>query len=141
MIEKQIVVMAPPETIFRIYEDVENWKTWDPDTKASSLNNGLQLGSKGSLTPTKGNTVPMEVTSVKMNHHFTVSSKTAIFRLDFEHELTSALPGTMVTHRVKFAGLLKPLLILMLRPRIDKGLPVTLQRLKALAEATHRSES
>jgi uncharacterized protein YndB with AHSA1/START domain len=135
MIEKQIVVMATPKTIFRIYEDVENWKSWDPDTKASSLSNGLALGSKGSLTPAKGNRIPMEITSVERDHHFTVTSETAFFRLDFEHELTFANPGTRVVHRVKFSGLLKPFLKIVLGARIDKGLPITLQRLKVLAEA------
>lgn len=54
VIEKQIVVAAPPEVVFSIYEDVENWNKWDPNIKASILDNKLNLGSKGTLTPPKG---------------------------------------------------------------------------------------
>jgi hypothetical protein len=138
IVEKQIVIAASAETIFRIYQDIDNWHQWDPDTKSSTLNNGLTLGAKGSLTPTKGNTVPMEVTSLKENQHFTVTSKTILFRMDFDHELLPVEGGTKVIHRVKFAGLLKPLLTRMLAPQINKGLPVTLERLKRQAEATLR---
>jgi Polyketide cyclase / dehydrase and lipid transport len=134
IVEKQVVIAAAPETIFGIYQDVENWKGWDPDTKASSLKKGLTLGSKGSLTPTKGNTVPMEVTAIQLNRNFTVTSKTFLYRMDFDHELEVVEGGTRVVHRVTFAGLLKPLLIRMLAPLVDKGLPITLQRLKAQAE-------
>jgi Polyketide cyclase / dehydrase and lipid transport len=136
IVEKQIVISASPETIFHIYQDVDNWNKWDPDTKFSILINGLTLGSKGRLTPAKGNTVPIEVSSIQENRHFTVVSKTALFRMDFDHELEPVVGGTRVVHRVKFAGLLKPILTRILGPQIDKGLPVTLQRLKALAEAT-----
>lgn len=133
-VEKQIVISASPETIFSIYEDANNWKQWDPDTKASSLDNGLTLGSKGSLTPAKGRTVPIEIISIEKNRHFTATSKTLLFRMDFDHELEIVAGGTKVVHRVTFAGLLKPFLTRVVRPQVEKGLPVTLQRLKSLAE-------
>ena len=134
IIEKEIVASASPATIFQIYQEVDNWSQWDPDTKSSTLNNGLTLGSKGSLTPTKGNTVPMIITAVRENESFTATSKTVLFHMDFVHELMSVVGGTKIVHRVKISGLLKPLLALILRPQIERGLPVTLQRLKAQAE-------
>lgn len=134
-IEKSVITSAPPETIFRIYQDVENWNKWDPDTKSSQLAHGLTLGSLGSLTPTKGNTVPMEVTSVIENRNFTVTSKTMLFRMDFDHELTPVSNGTLVVHRVTFSGFLKPILSMIIGRLVDKGLPITLQNLKTLAES------
>lgn len=134
VVEKSIVTSAPPETIFRIYRDVERWNQWDPDTRASSLVDGLTLGSKGSLTPAKGNTVPMEVTSVTENRNFTVTSQTALFRMDFDHELEPVANGTRIIHRVKFSGLLKPLLTVIIGRQVEKGLPITLKNLKSHAE-------
>lgn len=134
-IEKSLITLASPETIFRIYQDVENWNKWDPDTKSSHLAHGLTLGSLGSLTPTKGNTVPMEVTSVIENRSFTVTSKTLLFRMDFDHELTPVSNGTLVVHRVTFSGFLKPILSMIIGRLVDKGLPITLQNLKTLAES------
>lgn len=134
VVEKSIVTSATPETVFRIYQDVEHWNRWDPDTKASSLAGGLALGSRGSLTPAKGNTVPLEVTSVAKNESFTVTSRTALFRMDFDHELEPEADGTRITHRIRFSGLLKPLLRIIVGRQAEKGLPVTLQKLKDRAE-------
>ena len=141
IIEKQIHTTAPAAVIFKIYEDVANWHRWDPDTKAAQLNPGFVLGAKGSLTPSKGKTVPMEITAFALNRRFTATSKTLLFRLDFEHELTPTENGILILHRVTFSGLLKPLLSRLLGPQIEKGLPVTLQQLKALAEVAHTNNA
>ncbi|MFT4103067.1 MAG: SRPBCC family protein [Burkholderiaceae bacterium] len=135
IVEKSILASATPETVFRIYRDVERWNQWDPDTKASNLAGGLTLGSKGSLTPAKGSTVPMEVTSVAENRNFTVTSKTALFRMDFDHELEPVTHGTRIIHRVRFSGLLKPLLKIIVGRQVEKGLPITLKNLKDHAES------
>lgn len=137
VVEKSIVTSVTPETVFRIYRDVEHWNEWDPDTKASNLAGGLTLGAKGSLAPAKGNTLPMEVTLVVENKNFTVTSKTALFRMDFDHELEPVANGTRITHRIKFSGLLKPLLKIIVGKQAEKGLPITLEKLKNLAERGH----
>ncbi len=134
-IEHRTTVAAAPDVIYRIYEDVARWHTWDPDTKQASLDGPLRTGSKGKLTPTKGNTVPMLVTDVVANRSFTVESRIPLFRMRFEHELHPNAGGTEVIHRVTFSGLLSLLLGPMLSRQLNAGLPVTLSRLKALAES------
>jgi hypothetical protein len=134
-IEHRTKVAAAPETIFRIYEDVANWHTWDPDTKRAFLNGPLQPGSRGKLTPTKGNTVPMLVTEVDANRLFTVESKIPLFRMRFEHELKPNADGTEVIHRVELSGPLTLFLGPMLARQLNAGLPVTLRNLKHLAES------
>ena len=53
----------------------------------------------------------------------------------FEHELTPlAAAQTEVVHRVSFTGPLSLLLAPLMTRRLNSGLPVTLARLKALAE-------
>ena len=79
IIEKQIHTTAPAAVIFKIYEDVANWHRWDRDTKTAQLNPGLALGATGSLTPSKGKTVPMEITAFALNRRFTATSKTLLF--------------------------------------------------------------
>ncbi len=134
-VEHRIHVSAPPETIFRIYEDVRNWHTWDPDTKQATLEGPFQVGSRGRLTPTKGNTVPMTLTRLVPDRSFTVESRIPLFRMVFEHELVPAQSATEVTHRVTMSGVLSLVLGPMLCRQLNSGLPVTLSRLKALAEA------
>jgi hypothetical protein len=134
-VEHRVTVAAPAEVIFRIYEDVRNWHTWDPDTKQATLEGSFQVGSRGRLTPTKGNTVPMVLTEVVPARCFTVESKIPMFRMLFEHELVPTSGATEVIHRVTFSGVLSLVLGPMLSKQLNSGLPVTLGRLKALAEA------
>jgi hypothetical protein len=134
-IEHRIAVEAPPETIFRIYEDVKNWHIWDPDTKQATLDGPFQVGSRGRLVPTKGNAVPMVLTHAVPGRSFTVESKIPFFRMVFEHELEPKQGSTEVIHRVTFTGLLTLVLGPMLSKQLNTGLPVTLTRLKALAES------
>lgn len=134
-VEHRITAQTAPEVIFRIYEDVPNWPAWDPDTKQATLDGPLRPGAKGRLTPTKGNAVPMEVTAVVPGRSFTVESRIPLFRMVFEHELLPVPAGTEVVHRVVFSGLLSLLLGPMLSRQLNVGLPVTLARLKQLAES------
>lgn len=134
-IEHRISVNTPPESIFRIYEDVANWHTWDPDTKQATLEGPFQVGSRGRLVPTKGRAVPMVLTQAVPGKCFTVESKIPLFRMVFEHELEAGQGATLVIHRVTLTGLLALVLGPILSRQLNAGLPVTLSRLKALAES------
>jgi hypothetical protein len=134
-IEHRITVHAAPEAIFRIYQDVANWHTWDPDTRKATLDGPMRPGAKGRLTPTKGNTVPMLVTEMVNGRSFTVESKIPMFRMVFEHVLTPVGADTEIVHRVTLSGLLVVILGPMLSRQLNAGLPVTLGRLKQLVES------
>ena len=134
-VEHSITVNATPERIFAIYADVGSWCKWDPDTQSSSLSGPFQTGTTGRLSPTKGNTIPMLLSSVVLNKHFTVESKIPfLFRMVFEHELTPVNEATLVIHRVTFHGPLAFILRRVVGSQLNKGLPVTLANLKAIAE-------
>lgn len=135
-IEHSIVVRATPARLFAIYADVSNWNRWDPDTKASHIDGPFRAGTRGSLTPARGNRVAMSLTSVMPDRSFTAEVRIPLFRMVFEHELLPSGDVTRVVHRVSFSGALTFLLGRMIGAQVDKGLPVTLSRLKALAEAT-----
>jgi Polyketide cyclase / dehydrase and lipid transport len=133
-VEHRIVVAASPAEIFRIYQDVEHWSTWDPDTRAANLDGPFAVGSRGRLTPTRGSTVPMMVTAMVPDRCFTVECRIPLFRMQFDHELIPKEAGTEVVHRATFSGVLSFILAPMLTRQINAGLPVTLARLKNLAE-------
>jgi len=135
-VEHSVLVNTAPERLFALYADVPHWNRWDPDTKASSIQGPFQTGTSGSLTPTKGNTVSMVLTSVVQDRSFTVEVKIPLFRMVFEHELLPAQEVTKVIHRVTFSGALSFLLGRVIGSQLNKGLPVTLAKLKAAAEAT-----
>lgn len=133
-VEHRITIATPPETIFQIYEDVQNWHTWDPDTKQAVIQGPFRVGARGRITPPKGMSVPMLFTEVLPGKCFTVESRIPLFRMLFEHELIPTSGVTEVIHRVKFSGLLSIILGPMLTKQLNVGLPITLRNLKTLAE-------
>jgi hypothetical protein len=133
-VEHRIQVATAAETIFRIYQDVPGWSTWDPDTRRATLDGPFEVGSRGSLTPAQGRTVPMLLTDVVTGRSFTVESRIPLFRMVFEHELIPQGAAVRVIHRVTFSGLLTALLGRMLAKQLNQGLPVTLANLKHRAE-------
>jgi hypothetical protein len=134
-IERSIMINAAPVTIFSIYEEVDRWNTWDPETRSAILDGPFAVGSRGHLVPTKGRGVPMIVTKVRPQQCFTVESRIPFFRMVFDHEIEMVDGGSLVTHRVTFSGALTALIGRMLCRRLHASLPVTLNRLKALAES------
>jgi hypothetical protein len=127
---------TPPAVLYRIYADVANWHRWDPDTRTATLEGPFEVGSRGKLTPAKGNTVPMVVTLADPSRGFTVESRIPLLlRMVFEHKLIARDDTvTEVVHRVTLSGPLSWLIGPGLKRQLDTGLPVTLARLKRLAE-------
>jgi hypothetical protein len=134
MIEHRIVVQAPASVIYGIYKDVAQWNTWDPDTKASSLDGPFEAGTQGTLAPSKGRPIRITLTDVRENQSFTVVGGVPGFHMCFEHELKAHAQGTEVIHRVSFSGVFAFLFKRLLSPQINAGLPITLKRLKAHAQ-------
>ena len=134
IIEKEIIIDAPPSVIFAIYRDIENWKSWDEDVKKVVLSDGLKVGSQGEIMPTKGLTAKVKIISVGENRNFTVQSKSLLFCVNFEHELIELEGKTKVIHRAVFSGLLKRLFSKIIGEPLKLSLPDTLQNIKKLAE-------
>ncbi len=135
-VEHRILIQSTADRIFRVYEEVENWHTWDPDTKRASIDGPFVVGSRGELTPTKGKTVSMLITKVERDVCFTVECKIPLFRMVFEHELVAQSEAIEVIHRTTFSGLLTVFLGRMLVNQLNRGLPVTLANLKRQVEDT-----
>lgn len=134
-VQHRIDIAASCETIFRFCADVEAWSTWDPDTREAWIDGPLEAGRRGTLTPTRGRKVPLQITDVVPGRSFVAESRLPLFRMRFAHQLSPTSSGTQVTHRVDFLGPLSLLLGPVLARRLNEGLPVTLARLKSLAEA------
>ena len=132
--EKCVAIEAPIAKVFATYADVENWKTWDPDVKSSTIEGPFISGSLGALQPTKGPKAKIVFKEVVTNSSFTVESKLPLCVMRFEHELSEMNGQTQALHRVIFEGVLSPLFGRLIGRQIKKGLPHTLEGLKRAVE-------
>jgi uncharacterized protein YndB with AHSA1/START domain len=136
LVECVVDVAAPAATVYALYQDVAGWPRWDPDTAHAALSGPWAVGTRGRLKPRKGLAVTMHLTQVEPNQSFTVECPVLGSRMVFEHTLTPlADGGTRVVHRVRFVGWLAPLLHATVGRDVRSGLPVTLERLKQLAQS------
>ncbi|GIB53803.1 hypothetical protein VCSRO187_3627 [Vibrio cholerae] len=135
--ENSILVKASRSQVYQLYRDVENWKEWDQEVKASKISSEFQEGCSGFLTPSKGPTAKIKIVKVCQDVSFTVVSKLPFCCMCFEHELIDEGNLTRVIHRVLFSGKLRFLFGFLIGNQIKKGLPQTLQGLKNRVENNH----
>ncbi|MBL4608008.1 MAG: SRPBCC family protein [Pseudomonadales bacterium] len=133
--ENRIIINASAEDVFKLYEDVSTWSSWDPDVKSSSVSGKFETGAVGKLKPTSGPESKILFTSVITDKAFTVSSKLPLCKMTFEHELSSSKNETEVVHKVSFSGFLAPIFGRLIGKGIQKGLPNTLKGLKTAVES------
>lgn len=133
-IEERIQIAVAPEVIDHIWSEVDQWHIWDPDTKQASLNGPFSVGTKGRIVPHKGMGVPMEVTERTEGRSFTAEAYIPLFRMHFEHTVTSVAGGSEVIHRVWFTGPFTFMFGPSVARQVREGLPRTMQSLKEYAE-------
>lgn len=131
---EEISVNTSPERVFALYEDVTNWRQWDPDVASSSISGPFTAGTTGKLKPAKGPEARIEIVSVEKNKSFTVRSRLPLCTITFEHELFPGKGSTRVVHRVSFNGPLSFFFGRVVGGQIRKGLPGTLRGLKHAVE-------
>ena len=132
--QSKIIINTSASNIFKQYQDVENWHTWDSDVQSASLDGAFIVGTRGILQPTHGPQSTFTLTEVTLNQSFTTESALPLCKLVFEHKLQSTIDSTQVTHTVHFNGLLSPLFGKLIGKNIKKGLPIALQSLKNQCE-------
>lgn len=131
-----IQIDTPPEQVFEAWSRVDEWPLWDPDTRAAALIGGLREGARGSLTPRKGRTVPMEVVLLTPARRLQLRCPVWGSALHFDHQVEpSSNGGSLATHIVWFSGWLTPVLVATVGRDVQRGLPVTMASLKQHVEA------
>jgi hypothetical protein len=133
---EEVTVTSDPERVFALYENVANWKQWDPDVASSSISGPFAAGTTGKLKPTNGPEAKIKIVSVEKNKSFTVQSRLPLCTMTFEHELFPVKGATRVVHRVSFNGPLSFFFGRVVGNQIRKGLPGTLLGLKQAVEHT-----
>ncbi len=133
-IKEDIVIRSTPSLIFKKYEAVDSWNTWDSDIKESSIIGEFKKGSVGVLIPTKGPKTKFILTEVSQDKSFTTQTKLPLCTLEFTHHLDNLGEYTKVTHSIFFRGLTSFIFSRLIGRQIKKSLPEALKNLKQSCE-------
>ncbi len=132
--QEELQINATPQAIYEVYAEVDQWSEWDPGVAEAATNNGLAVGSAGTLRPTKGPKSKIKITEATEAKSFTVTSRLPLCSLQFVHRLKPQSSGTLVTHEIVFDGVLSPVFGRLLGSQLSGDLPETLAGLKKKCE-------
>lgn len=136
IIKHTVETKATPIQIWKIWEDVENWKTWDQEIELSRLDGPFQSGTTGC---TKFVGTPLFKTLLtKVELHKLVIQEAYLFcaKVVSYQSMRQVGDKTEVTFQVEIRGLLSLFYACMLRRFIQKKIPpemeLMLKRIHAL---------
>jgi hypothetical protein len=132
--EEKIIISASAEKVFKIYENVSDWPSWDPDCKKAELQGSFVSGAEGIIYPHGGPKSKLKFTEVNPYMGFKVECKLPFCVMKFDHELTSINGKTQALHRVTFIGLFAPIFGRLIGSSLKKSLPNALAGLKSISE-------
>jgi len=129
---------ARKKTIWKLWEDVENWKDYDTIIEYSYLQDDadFEAGAKGFVKTDGAPRTRFEITAVDHGNSFVESLKLPLWStLELKRYVSKNNDDeTVFTHEVEFKGLMKHAYYLLLAKTFKKELPLVMGRMKALAE-------
>ncbi|MDR1594343.1 MAG: hypothetical protein LBS43_07670 [Prevotellaceae bacterium] len=126
--------IATKEQIWKLWTDVSNWKVWDKDVESSELFGEFRTGSKGVLKSVGGPETKFVLIESEPLKSFTNRSFPPLCTVDFIHKMKETEDAVEITHKVVMTGFLTFLFSRIIGKNIEKGLPVTVEKLVELAE-------
>ncbi|MFD2571578.1 SRPBCC family protein [Spirosoma soli] len=123
-----------PDTIWRIWTDVPNWKQWDSGLQSAELLGPFEQGVQGVLVPNKGPKSRFVIDSIVPHQSYTFRTKLLLGTLYVKRYLTVQENKTRFTHEVWFTGLTKNLFGKALGKDYRAMLPSVMEKLNSLAK-------
>lgn len=99
---------ASPSAIWKIWEDVTNWYTWDVELESSTINGPFVAGTTGTVTPKGGPVIQTILTEVVPLKSYVHVSKPPLARIIATNEIIEAEGKRYISIEIKFRGLLGP---------------------------------
>jgi len=136
---------ANKKIIWSLWENVEDWKSYDIIVKYSYLNapGVFETGATGYVKTKSAPKTRFELIEVDKGSSFTESLKLPLWNsLELKRRVVAIdEQSSAFTHEVEFKGPLKRVMYLLLANTFKKELPLVMGRLKALAELNQESET
>ena len=98
-------VGAPPEAVWRLWDDATQWPRWNPGIASARMDGALgpdataRIRFRGSLTP-----LTFRVVALERGRAFTDEARLPGARLAHVHRVDSTQDGSEVLHRLELRG-------------------------------------
>lgn len=135
IVEHTIETTASPSIIWKIWEDVSNWNTWDHGIEFSTIKGPFEAGTTGTLKPKGGPLLQTKLTQVEPLQMFVDEAKLLLTRIIVSHALTESKGKTLITNRIEMRGLLAPLFAFLIGRDMKKNLPQEMLAMVRKAES------
>lgn len=133
-----VTTTAQPETIWQLWQDVENWKQFDTLLEYSHLDTDkqFQTGATGVIKARGNRKTYFQLLDVKPGVSFTEKLYVPLWQtIDLKRHVKRNPKGqTVFTHEVVFKGRLRFLVYAAAAKTFKKELPLVMNRLKEVAE-------
>jgi hypothetical protein len=140
IITHTVETTASLSAIWKTWEDVSSWNTWDPCIESSTINGPFQAGTTGTLKLKKGSTLHTRLTQVEPMKMFVDEAKLPLTRIIVTHSLTKSGGKTCVTHKIEMKGLLSFLFAFLVGRDMKKKLPEEMMTMVRNAELLEKSK-
>lgn len=140
VIKHMVETTASPETVWKIWQDVSNWNTWDHGIEFSTINGPFQAGTTGTLKPKGGPLVHTTLTQVEPMQMFVDEAKLPMTRIIVSHSLKESGGKTYVTHTIEMRGLLSFVFAFLIGRNMKKNLPQEMMAMVRKAELLEKSK-
>ncbi|MBV8254096.1 MAG: SRPBCC family protein [Chitinophaga sp.] len=111
------------EQLWRLYEDVNNWPSWDDELEATDLKGAFEKGNHFMLKPKGGPKVKVVLVDVQPNKRFTDVTLFPLAKMYDEHIFEETPEGLRVTNTLKVTGLLGFLWVKLVAKQLGDNLP------------------
>ncbi len=112
-----------PVAIWKLWEDVNNWNSWDQGVESSSIEGPFKIGAQGRLKPKGGPALNIRLTDVEYLKTFVCESKLPFARIIVSHFLTASRGQTVISHQIEIKGPLAMLFAYLIGRQMKKNLP------------------
>jgi hypothetical protein len=123
IIKHTVETKASASAVWSIWQDVQNWNTWDPGIEYATLNGPFVAGTMGTLKPKEGPLVQTRLTHVESMKMFIDEAKLPFAKIIVTHTIAESKGKRFVTHQIEMKGMLAFLFAYLIGRNMKKNLP------------------
>lgn len=123
IISHTIETSASPKVIWEIWQDVENWNTWDHGIEYSQIEGPFESETKGTLKPKEGPLIRTVLKEVIPFKSFIDEAQLFLTKIVMKHSLSTSDKKTFVTHHIEMKGILSFFFAFVIGRNMKKNLP------------------